>query len=429
VISIAGELERRQLDRAKAAAKHNRFAEVGIEASQRPKMLETLDFDASFAEARELEEPQRSETTAQLRSLHALHLCHQGEVEAGMAEWAELLAEVPDCVFVYTMRSVWLCEKDDAAALADCDRALALEPSHPRHYERRADCLYRLGDPERALANYRTAFGLDPQSFDLPVKIGHILRERGEHKEAAAMYGRAVAAGPRYIDGFLGRGQALQELGDLEGACRDFERVVHLDRTNVSAMVMAATCHLKCGRRAVSMKLLERVTELEPNQPVLSRMLGDYYSETNQPAAAVRQWSRVLEVEPEDHDLLCRRAAEHTKLRDHARALADYERALAISPGDDLYELGAHAARFAILVREGRHLPREEQLKRFDAFYATLPQDAAVLKYRGSRLAEAGMHDLAEIEFGRALALDPNDTNLHLRRAKERDRLRRSRRP
>src|SRR5690348_7502881 len=102
-----------------------------------------------------------------MRSVQALQRCLLGDVEAGLAEWAAILVEVPDAARVHAVRGRWLTGTDPAAALLDLDRAVAIEPGNAKHYVNRGDCFQALGDPDRALANFRRALALDPEGIDV----------------------------------------------------------------------------------------------------------------------------------------------------------------------------------------------------------------------------------------------------------------------
>lgn len=68
---------------------------------------------------------------------------------------------VPAEAFLYSA-SVWIGLGEHERAIADCDRAVRLEPDNPLAFKSRGDCHAAKGEVQEALADYDVAIALDP---------------------------------------------------------------------------------------------------------------------------------------------------------------------------------------------------------------------------------------------------------------------------
>jgi len=92
VTSIADELERRRWQRLRteSLALHQRGVEARIESIDRAMELKEMDFEGMLA-ALDSVPGATPRDKAGLRCLRAQHNCLSGNVEAGLAEWAEVM--------------------------------------------------------------------------------------------------------------------------------------------------------------------------------------------------------------------------------------------------------------------------------------------------------------------------------------------------
>jgi tetratricopeptide (TPR) repeat protein len=359
VVSIVPELERKRMKRAHehAAATHLRKLESAAEMSEHEAALEDMDLDAGIAwcEAESSREARVSWT--ELRSLRAMRSCMRGDVEAGLAEWAEVVAAEPKIAGTYLIRSRWLGRTDIPAALADCERAVAAEPKNATAYARRGDCHRVLGDSGRALADYRRAVGLDPELFDVHYTMGTVFGGLGQFEEARAAYSRAIRLAPRYVEFYLGRAATLEHLGDWAGALGDLDRILELDPSRVEVRSHRALCRAKLGgagdvSRAVADMAEIAAGELSegPGAHETFTLLGGIHLAIGERDKALAAFDRALELEPDDVSARAQRARIHTESGENERALQDLDHAVKLAP--DFAE--HHVARAKPLALLGR---------------------------------------------------------------------------
>lgn len=119
-----------------------------------------------------------------------------GEWESAIGDYNRALELNPQLASALSRRARVRFEQDQLQeAIADCEAALNIEPHHDA-YSVRGDCHFRLGDLDRALADFTAA-----KRFDATVAQAYLLRsqqleQRGQTEQAAADRQRAIALDP-----------------------------------------------------------------------------------------------------------------------------------------------------------------------------------------------------------------------------------------
>ena len=198
-----------------------------------------------------------------------------------------------------------LSRGDAAGALADLDRACAMEPTRASHFAARARVQSALNAGDKARADMDTALGLDPALADVRIARA-ALREHAHDRDAALddlatldrtlapqsdirrgmalLYGQmrlpaqAIAQWDRWLpahENDIGRPAALNarcwsrvELGtDLDKALDDCDDAIGLDSKNPSYRDSRAWVYLRLGKPQKAMADFDHALEIEPKLP------------------------------------------------------------------------------------------------------------------------------------------------------------------
>jgi tetratricopeptide (TPR) repeat protein len=111
-------------------------------------------------------------------------------------------------------------------ALGDLERALELQPDHPRAESLRGVALRRLGLAAEALEAFERAIALTPGRPAARVNRGLCLLELERPAEALAAFHRALALDPSLISAVFGRARSYHALGREAEARADLKRVL-----------------------------------------------------------------------------------------------------------------------------------------------------------------------------------------------------------
>ena len=112
---------------------------------------------------------------------------------------------------------------DYAAAAANYERAIALEPDNAEAYHWRGIVKDAQGDYAGAIADFDRAIALNPDDADIYYNRGVTKANQGDYAGAIADYNRVVALDPDNMAVFDDRAVAKAALGDHAGALADYE--------------------------------------------------------------------------------------------------------------------------------------------------------------------------------------------------------------
>ena len=115
-------------------------------------------------------------------------------------------------------------------ALAELERALAIEPRPEAHYTMGV-IYWHQGDLDRAAAALRAAIAIEPKYADAHDALGNVLKARRDWSGAAASLRRAIALRPRAPASHYTLALVLQSSGDEPGARAEFAEAERLRRT------------------------------------------------------------------------------------------------------------------------------------------------------------------------------------------------------
>jgi TolB-like protein/Tfp pilus assembly protein PilF len=226
-------------------------------------------------------------------------------------------------------------------------KAAEADPRYARAYAAIANCdsyLLCMGDPgvsfESILANCARALELEPELADAHAAEGLALFTAGRGAEASAALERAMRLAPDSFEAHFFAGRCARAQGDHARAAALFERAAGLQPEDFRALGLAAYAHRSLGRhdqaRAAAGRCLERIeAELAVHADDAKALafgaaiLSDFGQATR-----ARAWAeRAARLDPDDliinYNLACAWAA----LGEHEAALDRLERMFAVPAG------------------------------------------------------------------------------------------------
>ncbi|MFD7223573.1 tetratricopeptide repeat protein [Streptomyces sp. NPDC059892] len=322
-----------------------------------------------------------------------------------------------------------------AQALAEYDRALALDPDEPRAYYGRGLTHHLNGADEAALADLRRADELAPDTTWILGEYGELLRAVGRDEEAVGLLDRVLLLDPTAEYALASRGVARHALGQRAAALADLGRALELDSEYLWALVRRARLLREMGEPDRSLADLDRAVELAPDNAWVASERGEAHRLAGRNEDAERELTRALELSADYASALASRGYVRHLLGRDAEARADLDRAIALNPeyawalvhraslrrklGDvtgalaDL-ERAVDAGPDLVWIRLERGEARlnagqyEEAVADFTEALNQRPDDVWALVLRGSAHHSRGRYAHAFADLDRALELDPN---------------------
>ncbi len=121
-------------------------------------------------------------------------------------------------------------EKGDLeGAIADLDRAIAINPKYGDAYTWRGAAKGARGDVEGAIADFERAIAINPKDDAAYYNHGFAKQSKGDMVGAIADYDRAVAINPKYDKAYNNRGDAYALKRKWQEALTDYRHVCELN--------------------------------------------------------------------------------------------------------------------------------------------------------------------------------------------------------
>lgn len=152
-----------------------------------------------------------------------------GSLRTARDQLSMAIALNPTNAAAYNNRGVAYRRQGDLTkAIADYDRAIALDPNAVAHNNRGAAYAER-GDLTMAIADHSRALQLNPTDVWTSVRRAEIYRRMGEHDRALTDFDQAIKLHPEGAVIFFYRGVTYQQMGRHDRALTDFDRAIVLE--------------------------------------------------------------------------------------------------------------------------------------------------------------------------------------------------------
>jgi tetratricopeptide (TPR) repeat protein len=161
---------------------------------------------------------------------------------------------------------------DFAGALADFEKAAALNPNLPEIHGYHGRALQATGDPAGAVAAFRRELKQNPNDYHSNLYLGGLLREERNYEEARPLIEAALRVRPDDVAAQYQLALILLAGGDAEGARLRLERVVAKAPSFTQAHVSLATVYYRLKRKAEGDREREIVRKL--NEDAQARQPG-----------------------------------------------------------------------------------------------------------------------------------------------------------
>jgi lipoprotein NlpI len=155
-----------------------------------------------------------------------------------------------------TPRDIAACaqNKDNDAAVAGCTRILDDSKVKPKGraaaYYNRGNANSAKGDLAAAIADYDEALKLDPKNARALANRGTAHSDKGDAQAAIADFDEAIKRDPRLASAHFNRANAYAAKAEVDRAIADYTAAIKYDRRNVNAYIARGALYLASGTAA-----------------------------------------------------------------------------------------------------------------------------------------------------------------------------------
>ncbi len=125
---------------------------------------------------------------------------------------------------------IYIFKREYDKAIAEAERAVALDPSGSEAYSQYASTLLFAYRPEEAIPMFQKAIRLNPNASTYTfVFLGHAFRNAGRFEEAVSAYKKGIQRAPDFIVAHIGLGTTYSLMGREKEAIAEAEEVLRIN--------------------------------------------------------------------------------------------------------------------------------------------------------------------------------------------------------
>ncbi len=323
-----------------------------------------------------------------------------------IADYDRAIAIEPQAIYYYNRGNAYQDLDQYETAIADYDRALQLDPQFASVYNNRGFAYYDLGQYETAIADYDRALQLDPDEVFAYNNRGNAYANLGQYERAIGDYDRAIELDPEYVHAYNGRGSAYDDLGQYERAIGDYDRANELDPEFTFAYNNRGVAYIKLGQNEMAISNYDQALALDPEYADAYHNRGNAYANLGHYEKAIGDYDRAIELNPEYTSAYDNRGNAYANLGQYETAIADYDRALQLDPE----YVFAYNNRGNIYANLGKY---ETAIADYDRALQLDPEYANAYRNRSLAYRNLGEYEQAVVDTQEAIRLNPQFTSAY----------------
>jgi tetratricopeptide (TPR) repeat protein len=217
-----------------------------------------------------------------------------------LAFWSDVALKVPGNAGAWNNLGILLAEKgDQAGAIEDYRRALALAPAYAYAHYNLGNSLMETGRAAEAAAEYREALRFRPEDASIHFNLGNALAALGRRSEAAAQFRETLAIDPGRADAWFNMADALLQAGEPAKAADAYSNAVRIRPDFADARVNYGNVLAQLGRYADAVAQLREALRLQPGAADIHNDLGGVLAEAGRLPEARAQFEEALRLKPD----------------------------------------------------------------------------------------------------------------------------------
>ena len=272
------------------------------------------------------------------------------------AERARLHHRSTDSVEAMEALNRGLAATDNKERLKFFTQAIVLDPNFAYPYYWRALAYDKLGEPDKALADYSRAIEADGECIVAMNNRGVIYGMRGEHQKALADYNRALEINSTYALAMTNRGSLYAKMGQYDLAERDINQAIALEPEDTDRYGYLISIYSDKHDYEQVLKMAGKMLEKNPKSAYAHIWHGVALQEMKRYKEAIDWFTKAIALNPRHAATYQKRGLCNVHLGQMKEAFADIDRAIELRPSDGNF----YVSRANVFADAGRH---EEALR------------------------------------------------------------------
>ena len=347
----------------------------------------------------------------------ALAFLTAGDSVRATAELRAAIAEKPDSVSAhFALGTLFYSEKKLAAAAAEFDAVLRIDPKFPGAVISRAQVLLAQGNPTAAVALLETAITQSPapeQLVPVTVALGLAYSQAGESAKATQTMQQLVTTQADSADAHVGLGTVYAETEpvNLDGAVTEFREALRLDPSKDEARLALARALIAQQKFSDALAPLREYLRHEPRDFQGYYAMGLAFQGLRQWNSSIEMLQKAARLNPGSYEVHYELGLALAAAGQNEQAIRELKEAEKIRPSaSDVHDQLAR-----LLAKSGQKELAQKEHAEYSALVSRGDPDVAPsqLNAKANQLLAAGEARAAADAYRQALRADPNDPQLH----------------
>ena len=252
---------------------------------------------------------------------------------------------------------------DYDAAIAQFRKALSLRPDDVRAHRTLGDLLFNKNELDGAITEYREALRLNPNDGAAHRSLGNVLFNKNDFDGANTEYREVLRLNPEDSEVHRSLGDVLFNKKDLDGASAEYREALRIDPKDGLAYRGLGDVLWNKNDENGAIEQYRQALRIDPNDANAHRSLGDVFLTRGDAAGAAKEYQELVRLDPSDasaHDSLGEVLLEK---QDVDGAMTEYRAALRLKPDDPW----AHVGVGNILLGQGHAEQAIDEIKKATA--------------------------------------------------------------
>jgi tetratricopeptide (TPR) repeat protein len=202
----------------------------------------------------------------------------------------------------------------------------------------RAHILSDQGLDEIAVAEFERAIAINPRMTTAYMGVAQIYRKKGDFGKAEQGFAKAAELEPTNFDAHYGRGLMLQLLNRVAEAIKAYLRALQLKPNDFDGNLNLATAYLQIGEPAAGLPFGQRAVSLNASSGPARVNLGAIYTALGDHESAVVEYQQAAELMPLTPELLLNLADALGKTARYAEMQNTLEQLIRLQPSATAHE-------------------------------------------------------------------------------------------